>query len=106
MVVSDETHFQYVLSALGVKQTPPPSGASSLMTGASSGAIGSEKLASLISHVKDILPHLGDGLIEVGGKLCMDPLGGREGGGRRGGGTGEGVQSCGNFLPYTIELNT
>ena len=75
MVVSDETHFQYVLSALGVKQTPPPSGASSLMTGASSGATGSEKLASLISHVKDILPHLGDGFIGVGGKLCVDPLG-------------------------------
>ena len=75
VVVSDETHFQYVLSALGVKQTPPPSGASSLMTGASSGATGSEKLPSLISHVKDILPHLGDGFIEVGGKLCVDPLG-------------------------------
>ena len=75
MVVSDETHFQYVLSALEVKQTPPPSGTSSLMTGASSGATGSEKLLSLISHVKDILPHLGDGFIEVGGKLCMDPLG-------------------------------
>ena len=70
VVVSDETHFQYVLSALGVMQTPPPSGASSLMTGASSGATGSEKLASLISHVKDILPHLGDRFIEVGGKLC------------------------------------
>ena len=82
VVVSDETHFQYVLSALGVKQTPPPSGASSLMTGASLGATCSEKLASLISDVKDILPHLGDGFIEVGGKLCVDPLVGR--GGRRG----------------------
>ena len=79
VVVSDETHFQYVLSALGVKQTPPPSGASSLMTGASSGATGSEKLPSLISHVKDILPHLGDEFIEVGGKLCVIPGGGWEG---------------------------
>ena len=62
------------------------------MTGASSGATGSEKLASLISHVKDILPHLGDGFIEVGGKLCVGPLGGRgsgeEGRGRRGRGEG------------------
>ena len=65
MVVSDETHFQYVLSALGIQQTPPPSGACFLMTGASSGAAGSEKLPSLISHVKDILPHLGDRFIEV-----------------------------------------
>ena len=79
VVVSDETHFQYVLSALGVKQPPPPSGASSLMTGASSGATGSEKLPSLISHVKDILPHLGDRFIKVGGKLCMAPWGGRGG---------------------------
>ena len=52
MVVNDETHFQYVLSALGVK------------------------LPLLISRVKDILPHLGDGFIEVEGKLCVDPLGG------------------------------
>ena len=83
VVVSDETHFQYVLSALGVKQTPPPSGDSSLMTGASSGATGSEKLLPLISHVKDILPHLGAGFIEVGGKLCVDPFGrwGEGGGG-------------------------
>ena len=79
LVVSDETHFQYVLSALGLKQTPPPSGASSLMTGESSGATDSEKLRSLISHVKDILPHLGDGFIQVGGKLCVDPLEGGEG---------------------------
>ena len=97
VVVSDETHFQYVLSALGVKQTPPPSGASSLMTGASSGATGSEKLVSLISHVKDILPHLGDGFIEVGGKLCVDPLGGGGGGGGRGeGGGGEGEEGRGD----------
>ena len=82
VVVSGETHFHYVLSALGVKQTPPTSGASSLMTGASSGATGSEKLPSLISHVKDILPHLEDGFIEVGGKLCVIPWDGGGGGGR------------------------
>ena len=87
VVVSGETHFHYVLSALGVKQTPPTSGASSLMTGASSGATGSEKLPSLISHVKDILPHLEDGFIEVGGKLCVIPWDGGWGGGRGG-------QSC------------
>ena len=76
MVVRDETHFQYVLSALGIQQTPPPSGASSLTTGASSGAAGSEKLPSLISHVKDILPHLGDRFIEVRREiLCVDPWG-------------------------------
>ena len=99
VVISDETHFQYVLSALGVKQTPPPSGASSLMTGASSGATGSEKLPSLISHVKDILPHLGDGFIEVGGKLCMDPLrGGRTGEEGRGGGGGREDRGGGSLV--------
>ena len=76
MVVRDETHFQYVLSALGIQQTPPPSGASSLTTGASSGAAGSERLPSLISHVKDILPHLGDRFIEVHWEIfCVDPWG-------------------------------
>ena len=77
MVVSDETHFQYVLSALGIQQTPPPSGDSFLTTGASSGAAGSENLPSLISHVKDILPHLGDRFIEVRREiLSVDPWGG------------------------------
>ena len=64
------------------------------MSGASSGATGSEKLLSLISHVKDILPHLEDRFIEVGGQLCVDPLGGgggEGGGGRGGGGGGEAV---------------
>ena len=61
------------------------------MTGASSGATGSEKLPSLISHVKDILPHLGDGFIEVGEKLCVDlGRGWQGGGGKDGGGVGGG----------------
>ena len=63
---SDETHFEYVLSAQGVSQAPSLAGASSLTTGASPPADGPEELQSLISHVKDLLPHLGDGFIEVG----------------------------------------